>query len=155
MSLIRQNKGMSLAAIGNNGAGAHDGVKEIKAIVRSEPTVRPVEARVITAAPTPAPAAASVAPAPSVSELEVLRAQLAQLQEENSHLKMSVELAQKLTRGGLSLKVSEKGAVSLYGMGRFPTTLYAEQWLKVCEMAGSIKEFIETNRSILKSKEQK
>ena len=58
----------------------------------------------------------------------------------------TAELAKKST---LTLKVSQKGAVSLYGMGRFPVTLYAEQWGKVVDMGADIKAFIEANKSNL------
>jgi hypothetical protein len=51
------------------------------------------------------------------------------------------------------MKVSEKGALSVYGMGRFPVTLYKEQWLKLLAMADEIKSFIEANNESLKSKE--
>jgi hypothetical protein len=51
------------------------------------------------------------------------------------------------------MKVSEKGAVSVYGLGRFPVTLYKEQWLKLLAMADEIKQFIEENRAVLKVKE--
>jgi hypothetical protein len=54
---------------------------------------------------------------------------------------------------GLSLKVSEKGGVSLYGVGRFPVTLYKEQWRKILEMAPEIEAFIKANESSLKAKE--
>jgi hypothetical protein len=54
---------------------------------------------------------------------------------------------------GLSLKVSEKGAVSLYGMGRFPVTLYKEQWLRILASAPVIEAFIQENDSKLKTKE--
>ena len=54
----------------------------------------------------------------------------------------------------LTLKVSEKGAVSLYGMNRFPTTLYGEQWLKVLDHAVAIREFIVANQSLLSTKVQ-
>jgi hypothetical protein len=53
----------------------------------------------------------------------------------------------------LSLKVSEKGAVSLYGMGRFPVTLYKEQWLRILASAPEIEVFIRENDSKLKTKE--
>jgi hypothetical protein len=58
-------------------------------------------------------------------------------------------------KGGLTLKVSEKGAVSLYGMGRFPVTLYKEQeqWLRILGNASEIETFIRDNGSRLKSKE--
>lgn len=53
----------------------------------------------------------------------------------------------------LGLKVSEKGAVSVTGMGRFPTTLYASQWLKVLGVAEEIKAFIEANKAALSFKD--
>jgi hypothetical protein len=52
---------------------------------------------------------------------------------------------------GVSLKVSEKGGVSLYGMGRFPITLYKEQWLKLLDMADDIRQFIRENRCVAES----
>ena len=73
------------------------------------------------------------------SELERLRAENAQLKNKD--------------KGGISLKVSEKGAVSLYGMGRFPVTLYKEQWLRILASAPDIEAFIRENESKLKSKE--
>ena len=73
------------------------------------------------------------------AELERLRAENAQLKDKG--------------KGGISLKVSEKGAVSLYGMGRFPVTLYKEQWLRVLASAAEIEAFLRENESRLKSKE--
>jgi hypothetical protein len=75
-----------------------------------------------------------------------LRAELEKLKAENEALK---------NRGakGVSMKVSEKGAVSIYGMGRFPVTLYQEQWLKLLEMADDIRAFIKENEAKLKKKE--
>jgi hypothetical protein len=75
-----------------------------------------------------------------------VQAELERLRTENERLK-------KAGRGKLALKVSEKGAVSVYGMGRFPVTLYKEQWLKLLAMAEDIKSFIEANDASLKSKE--
>ena len=75
-----------------------------------------------------------------------LQAEVARLRAENEQLK------NKGTRG-LGLKVSEKGAVSLYGIGRFPVTLYKEQWLKVLGMASEIEAFIRDNEHLLKTKE--
>ena len=75
-----------------------------------------------------------------------LMAELAALKAENEALK-------KAGSRGISLKVSQKGAVSLYGMGRFPVTLYKEQWLKILEMADAIRTFISDNDSQLKAKE--
>jgi hypothetical protein len=51
------------------------------------------------------------------------------------------------------LKVSEKGAVSLYGVGRFPVTLYKEQWVKILGMKDEIEAFLQTNAHLLKTKE--
>jgi hypothetical protein len=76
-----------------------------------------------------------------------IQAELERLRAENERLK-------KGNRGGkLAMKVSEKGALSVYGMGRFPVTLYKEQWLKLLDMADEIKSFIEANNESLKSKE--
>lgn len=68
---------------------------------------------------------------------------------------MSEDLQTKAAsrNGALSMKVSEKGALSIYGMGRFPVTLYKEQWLKVLGIADEIKAFIEANDASLKTKE--
>jgi hypothetical protein len=56
---------------------------------------------------------------------------------------------------GVSLKVSEKGGVSVYGMGRFPITLYKEQWLKSLDMSDEIRAFIRDNEATLKTKDTK
>ena len=77
---------------------------------------------------------------------EDVRAELERLRSENAALK-------KGGGGGLRLKVSEKGALSVYGMGRFPVTLYKEQWLRLLGMADEIRAFITTNDSQLKAKE--
>lgn len=53
---------------------------------------------------------------------------------------------------GVYLKVSEKGGVSLYGLGRFPVTLYQEQWLRILEMSDDIRKFIEQHKAELKAK---
>jgi hypothetical protein len=75
-----------------------------------------------------------------------MKAELERLQAENAKLKSK-------NSAGLSLKVSEKGAVSLYGMGRFPVTLYKEQWLRILASAPEIETFIQENDSKLKTKE--
>ena len=77
---------------------------------------------------------------------EDLQTELERLRAENERLK-------KGGRGKLAMKVSEKGALSVYGMGRFPVTLYKEQWLRLISMADEIKAFIEANEGSLKSKE--
>ena len=65
------------------------------------------------------------------------------------------ELEGRLAKGSsLSFKVSEKGAVSVYGLGRFPVTLYLEQWEALLSHAAELREFIETNKSRLKTKDQ-
>lgn len=77
---------------------------------------------------------------------EELRAELEKLKAENEALKAR-------TSKGVSLKVSEKGGVSVYGLGRFPVTLYKEQWTKLLDMAEDIRRFIQENESKLKAKE--
>jgi hypothetical protein len=79
---------------------------------------------------------------------EDLKAELERLKAENAALKGS-----KPARGTLSMKVSEKGALSIYGMGRFPVTLYKEQWIKLLDISDEIKKFIEANNDRLKTKE--
>ena len=65
------------------------------------------------------------------------------------------ELEGRLAKGGsVSFKVSEKGAVSVYGLGRFPATLYLEQWDALLSRASELREFIEANKSRLKTKDQ-
>jgi hypothetical protein len=61
------------------------------------------------------------------------------------------QAARKRT-GTLEFRVSEKGAVSVYGMGRFPVTLYYEQWIRLLEASDRLKEFLEENKSRLKLK---
>jgi hypothetical protein len=75
-----------------------------------------------------------------------MKAELERLRAENESLK---------TRGsrGVSLKVSEKGGVSVYGLGRFPVTLYKEQWVKLLDMGDDIRTFIKDNDSKLKAKQ--
>jgi hypothetical protein len=69
-------------------------------------------------------------------------------------LKAENEKLKKPSRGQTSLKVSEKGAVSVYGLGRFPVTLYREQWEKLLAMGDEIRTFIQENDGALKKKEQ-
>lgn len=79
---------------------------------------------------------------------EDMKAELERLRAENEALKNK-----KSTSGTLSMKVSEKGALSVYGMGRFPVTLYKEQWLKLLSISDELKKFISENDSRLKTKE--
>ena len=76
---------------------------------------------------------------------EDMKAELERLRNENAALK-------KGAATGITMKVSEKGAVSIYGMGRFPVTLYKEQWLKLLDMSDDIRRFIAANEGKLKTK---
>jgi hypothetical protein len=75
-----------------------------------------------------------------------LKAEIERLRTENEALK-------KPARGQMSLRVSQKGALSVYGLGRFPVTLYREQWEKLLGMADEIRNFIRENDQALKKKE--
>ncbi len=79
---------------------------------------------------------------------EDMQAELDRLRAENESLKQSSK-----RMGAVSMKVSEKGGLSVYGLGRFPITLYQEQWLKLLALSEDIKKFIEENRGSLKAKE--
>jgi len=81
-----------------------------------------------------------------MSNGEDFKAELDILRSENEALK-------KTSAKGLTLKVSEKGGVSVYGLGRFPVTLYKEQWAKLLDMSEEIRAFIKANESKLKAKE--
>ncbi len=76
---------------------------------------------------------------------EELQAEIERLRAENESLKKPAR--------GLSLRVSEKGALSVYGLGRFPVTLYREQWEKLLAMTDQIRQFIADNDAQLKKKE--
>jgi hypothetical protein len=78
-----------------------------------------------------------------MSELD-MHAEMERLRAENAQLKGK-------DKSGLTLKVSEKGGLSLYGMGRFPVTLYKEQWLRILASASEIEAFIRDNDSQLKA----
>ena len=74
-----------------------------------------------------------------------MRAELERLRAENESLK-------RRDPKGLSLKVSQKGGVSVYGLGRFPVTLYKEQWTRLLDMADEIRAFLRENEAELKTK---
>ncbi len=74
-----------------------------------------------------------------------LKAELERLRNENAALK-------KGAASGISMKVSDKGALSVYGMGRFPVTLYKEQWLKLLDLSEEIRAFVAANDAKLKTK---
>jgi hypothetical protein len=76
---------------------------------------------------------------------EDIQAELERLRAENAVLKQKRNTS-------VSMKVSEKGAVSVYGLGRFPVTLYQEQWTKLLGLSDDIKAFIEEHKSQLKAK---
>jgi hypothetical protein len=96
---------------------------------------------------TPAPTSA-----PSNQSDEVLRLQseLAQLKAENQAMR---EASARMAKAGMSMKISEKGGLSVYGLGRFPTTLYASQWEKLNAMMPTIMTFLTENKEFLKAKE--
>jgi hypothetical protein len=75
------------------------------------------------------------------------------VQDELQRLRAENERLKKGSSRGMSLKVSEKGGVSVYGLGRFPVTLYKEQWKKLLDMSDEIRNFIAANESQLKAKE--
>jgi hypothetical protein len=75
------------------------------------------------------------------------------VQSELERLKAENERLKGAQSRGMSMKVSEKGALSVYGLGRFPVTLYKEQWTKLLAMAEDIKAFLRDNDDKLKTKE--
>ena len=81
---------------------------------------------------------------------ETAEQKLARLEAENKKLREQVDRKP----GQLRLKVGEKGGLSVYGLGRFPVTLYKEQWMRLLDYAGEIKSFLHENDQQLKAKEQ-
>jgi hypothetical protein len=77
---------------------------------------------------------------------DAMREELERLRAENAALK-------KTSAKGISMKVSEKGGLSIYGLGRFPITLYKEQWTKLLDMSDDIRAFLKANDAQLKAKE--
>ncbi|MEP6878873.1 MAG: hypothetical protein ABI727_07150, partial [Nitrosospira sp.] len=77
---------------------------------------------------------------------EEMKAELERLRSENSALKKGAST-------GITMKVSEKGGLSVYGMGRFPVTLYKEQWLKLLDLSDDIRAFIAANEGKMKTKD--
>lgn len=82
-----------------------------------------------------------------MSTEEDLKAELDRLRAEN------VALKARGTKDVVSMKVSEKGGLSVYGLGRFPVTLYQEQWLKLLDLEKDIRAFISDHQGDLKKKE--
>ena len=95
----------------------------------------------------------TVSPSPeqvNVQEvLAALKAQLAFVQAENANLKA------KSTQKGSLCKITDKGGLSVYGLGRFPVTLYKSQWIKLIAMIGEIQAFIDANQDKLGEKPAK
>ena len=81
---------------------------------------------------------------------ETAEEKLARLEEENRTLREQIDQKKP---GQLRLKVSEKGALSVYGLGRFPVTLYKEQWRRLLEYTEEIKAFLKDNDHLLKGKD--
>jgi len=73
---------------------------------------------------------------------EELKAKLAELEKQ----------VQGRKRGALEFRVSEKGGMSVYGLGRFPVTLYYEQWTRLLDQVDQLREFLEANKSAMKLK---
>jgi hypothetical protein len=80
---------------------------------------------------------------------ESIEEKLARLEAENQALKKQVDRKP----GELRLKVSEKGGLSIYGLGRFPVTLYKEQWNRLLDHADEIREFLKAKDQQLKAKQ--
>lgn len=81
---------------------------------------------------------------------ETAEQKLARLEAENRALKDQIEQRKP---GQLRLKISEKGGLSVYGLGRFPVTLYKEQWTRLLDHADEIKNFLQKNDQQLKAKQ--
>jgi len=75
---------------------------------------------------------------------EELKARLAELEKQGTTRRT----------GSLDFRVSEKGGVSVYGLGRFPVTLYYEQWIRLLDVSDKLREFLQENKDKLKLKEQ-
>lgn len=73
---------------------------------------------------------------------EELKAKLAELEKQ----------VQGRKKGALEFRVSEKGGASVYGLGRFPVTLYYEQWMRLLDQVDQLRQFLETNKNAMKLK---
>jgi hypothetical protein len=83
---------------------------------------------------------------------ETAEQRLARLEAENKALREQMEQRRP---GQLRLKISEKGGLSVYGLGRFPVTLYKEQWARLLDHSEEIKKFLQENDQQLKAKQEK
>lgn len=89
-----------------------------------------------------------------MSESDDLQAELDRLRQENSKLKTKTEKTEgPVDKKAIRFKVGEKGGMSMYGLGRFPVTLYKGQWLTLLSHADDIRKFLEDNAASLKVKE--
>jgi hypothetical protein len=95
--------------------------------------------------PTTGAAALTMPTSEDLMSDEDLKAELERLRKENESLK-------KGAAKGISMKVSEKGGLSVYGLGRFPITLYQEQWTKLLDISDDIRAFIAAHQGELKVK---
>jgi len=84
----------------------------------------------------------------AAEELALMREMLASLQAENATLKAGAK------KGGTRLKVGDKGGLSIYGLGRFPTTLYWSQWQKVFALKAEMEAFYETNKALIEERSE-
>jgi hypothetical protein len=89
---------------------------------------------------------------PSSSEVSMSEPTYEELKARLQDLEKQVET--KKRTGAMEFKVSEKGGVSVYGLGRFPVTLYYEQWTRLLDAADKLRQFLEENKSKLKLKGQ-
>ncbi len=91
-----------------------------------------------------------------IAEFRAQKAELARLTAENEALKLDgLKVATQSLGEGLSFKISEKGAFSVYGMGRWPVTLYREQWEKLFAVMGNLQAAVKANHDKLKVKPEK
>jgi len=81
------------------------------------------------------------------TELELMKKEIEELKLANA------KLTAAKTAPSMGLKLSTKGGLSVYGLGRFPVTLYKSQWLKLLDKAEDIRKFLDDNASLLKEKE--
>lgn len=83
-----------------------------------------------------------------------MKEEMDRIKAENAALEAKLAENKAAAQRSIYMKVSDKGAASLYGLGRFPVTLYVEQWNRVLDMAPDIKAFLESNKATLKTKGQ-
>jgi hypothetical protein len=115
----------------------------------SQTNTKEYPVKIVQNAAAPAPASVT-SPTPKAGhspEMQAMIDEMARLRSENDQLRTA-----KAKTATVGFKVSDKGAVSVYGLGRFPVTLYVEQWEKLLAKVDEIRAFIEANRAKLKRK---